>query len=159
MAFHHVLLTLNEAPSKPRCVLSDLSAEQLEKQFLFPYRKGKNILCGNQVIHVTNIKSVQIIRTEKTSELELAVIQDRSFKEMQEFNRRSDSFIIISPGRGYDAEDIVEAGEHITSQHIIGTPGHGTSSSLLKLLNNQWVVAIGTGLIVAALVWWFGWGG
>jgi hypothetical protein len=159
MAFYHVLLTLSEAPSKPRCVLSDLSAEKLEAQFLLPYRKGKNILCGNQIIQVTSIKGVQIIRTEMTSQHELSVIQDRSFKEIQEFNRQSESFVIISPGHGFDTEDIVEAGEDVTSQHIIGPPGHGASSSRLKLLSNQWVVAICTGLIVAGLVWWFGWGG
>lgn len=128
MAFHHVLLTLSEAPSKLHCVLADLSAEQLEKQFLRPYRKGKNILCGNQVIQISSIRSIQIIRTKKTSERELSELQDRSFKEIQELNRRSESVVIISPGRGYNVEDIVETGEDITSQHIIAPPpamGHG----------------------------------
>jgi hypothetical protein len=159
MDFHHVLLTLTEAPSKLRCVLADLSEDQLKRQFLRPYRKGKNILCGNQVIQISSIRSVQIIRTKKTSERELSELQDRSFKEIQELNRQSESVVIISPGRGYNAEDIVETGEDITSQHIIALPGHGTSGILQELLRNQWVVAIGTGLIVAALVWWFGWGG
>lgn len=151
MAFHHVLLTLSEEPSKPRCVLSDLSAGQLEKQFLRPYRKGENILCGNQVIHITSIKRVQIIRTEMTSQYELSVIQDRSYKEVQEFNRQSDSFVIMSPGHGFDAEDIVEAGEDVTSRYIIGPPGHDATRTILKFFRNPWVVGICTSLIVAVL--------
>lgn len=31
------------------------------------------------------------------------------------------------------------------------------AKSVKAVINNQWVVAVGTGLIVAALAWWFGW--
>lgn len=157
MSLHHVLLTLSESPSKPRCVLSDLSEQQLQTQFVAPYRKGKNTLCGNEVIQVTNIKNVQIIRTKLPSEVERSAMQDRSFKDIQKFNRGSDSVTIISPGHGYEQEDIAEAGEDVTSQYIIGPPGYANSGSLREILNNPWVVTIGTGLIVAALAWWLGW--
>lgn len=65
--------------------------------------------------------------------------------------------MIISPGYGYEPEDIAEAGMDVTLQYIAGAPGHAVSGGISGLLNNQWVVAIGTGLIVAALVWWFKW--
>jgi hypothetical protein len=157
MAFHHVLITFIDSPNKPRCVLSDLSEQQLQTQFVTPYGKGKDILCGTEVIRVGSIKSVQIVCTSKKSEVERSAIQEKSFKEIQEFNRQSDSVTLISPGYGYEPEDIAEAGVDVTSQYIIGPPGHAASGGFVELLNNQWVVAVGTGLIVAVLVWWFGW--
>lgn len=157
MALHHVLLTLSESPIKPRCVLSDLSEQQLQTQFVTPYRKGKSTLCGNEVIQVASIKSVQIIRTKQTSEVERSAMQDRSFRDIQKINRQSDSVTIISPGYGYEPEDIVEAGEDVTSQYITGPPGYANLGGLREILNNPWVVTIGTGLIVAALAWWLGW--
>lgn len=157
MPFHHVLITFVDSPNKPRCVLSDLSEQQLQLQFVTPYGKGKDILCGSEVIRVGSIKSVQIVRTDKKSEDERSAIQEQSFNEIQELNRQSDSVTIISAGYGYEPEDIAEAGIDVTSQYIVGPPGHAASGGFVELLNNQWVVAIGTGLIVAGCVWWLGW--
>jgi hypothetical protein len=157
MSFHHVLITFADSPNKPQCVLSDLSEPQLRTQFVTPYSKGKDILCGTEVIRVGCIKNIQIVRTEKNSEDERTALQEHSFNEMQEFNRQSDSFAIFGLGCGHDPEDIAEAGEDVTAQYIIGPPGHAATSGFVKLLNHQWVVAIGTGLIVAFFVWRFGW--
>jgi len=54
-------------------------------------------------------------------------------------------------GSGWDAEDIVEAGEDVTSKYSTGPPGLGPSLifRLLSILNSPWIVAIGGGLIVA----------
>lgn len=157
MAFHHVLITFTGSSSKPRCVLSDLSEQQLQTQFVTPYRKGKDMLCGTEVIRVGSIKSVQIIDTNMTGEVERSAIQAKSFKDIQDFNSQSDSMTLISPGYGYEPEDIAEAGVDVTSQYIIGPPGHAASGGFAEFLNNPWVVAIGTGMIVAVLVWWFKW--
>jgi hypothetical protein len=157
MPFYHILIIFADAPSKPQCVLSDLSEQQLQTQFVTPYKKGEDILCGTEVIRVGSIKAVQIIRTDKKSEDERSAIQEQSFNEIQDFNRQSDSLVIISPGYGYEPEDIAEAGMDVTLQYITGAPGHAVSGGISGLLNNQWVVGIGAGLIVAALVWWFKW--
>ena len=157
MPFYHVLITFADAPSKPQCVLSDLSEQQLLAQFVTSYKKGKDILCGTEVVRVGGIKTVQIIRTDKKNEDERSAIQEQSFNEIQELNRSSDSLVITRPDYGYEPEDIAEAGADVTSQYIIGAPGHAASGGIGGLLNNQWVVAIGTGLIVAVLVWWFKW--
>lgn len=156
MSFYHVLITFFDSPNKPRCVLTDLSEHQLKARFVTSYRKGKDILCGTEVVRIGDIKSVQIICTGKKIEEELLAIQKQSLIENQEFNSQSHSVIIISPGYGYEQEDIVEAGVDVTSQYITGVPGHA-SGGFVELFNNQWVVAVGAGLIVAAFVWWFGW--
>jgi hypothetical protein len=157
MPFYHVLIIFTDALSKPQCVLSDLSEQQLQTQFVTPYKKGKDILCRTEVVRVVGIKTVWIIRTDKKSEDERAAIQKQSFSEIQELNRQSNSLVYISPGYGYEPEDIAKAGMDVTLQYITGAPGHAVAGTISGLLNNQWVVAIGTGLIVAALVWWFKW--
>lgn len=159
MPFHHVLLALESEPTKLRCVLTDLTEEDLKAKFLRPYRKGQNIVCGNEVIPVSQIRKLHIVRTARDNEAERNALQEQSLKEIQEFNRQSDSVVLISPGRGYAHEDILEVGKDVTATFVSGPPGHAAAPTpVVGFLNNQWIVAIGTGLIVAALVWWFGWG-
>lgn len=158
MPFHHVLLALESEPTKLRCVLTDLTEEDLKAKFLRPYRKGQNIFCGNEVIPVSQIRKLHIVRTTHENEVERSALQERSFNEIQEFNRQSDSIVLINPERGYDPEDILEVGEDVTATFVSGSLGHAVvPTPVVEFLNNQWVVTIGTGLIVAALVWWFGW--
>lgn len=88
MPFYHVLIIFADAPSKLQCILSDLSEQQLQTQFVTPYKKGKDILCGTEVVRVGSIKTVQIIRTDKKSEDERSAIQEQSFNEIQELNRQ-----------------------------------------------------------------------
>ena len=82
------------------------------------------MLCDKEVIRIVNIKKVEIIRTAQTSEIELSTIQKRSRSEIDEFNSQSESVFLIGLGRGQDPEDIVEAGEDVTSKYIVGPPGH-----------------------------------
>lgn len=139
-------------------MLSDLTDEDLHRKFVKPYQRGKNLLCGNEVVEVSHIRKVRIIKTERKSEAELKEIQDKSWKEVQEFNRQSDSVVFISPGCGYLPEEIVEAGKDVTGIYISGPPGQGGFWSVAsEVVNHPWISTIGTGLIVAALVWWFGW--
>ncbi len=156
MPYYHVLVTFTDSPKNPLCVLEDLSEHELKTKFVGLYKKGKDILCDKDVVRIGNIKSVQIIRTNKKSEDERSIIQEESFKRIQELNRQSDSTAIISLGYGYSPEDIAYAGEDVTSHYITGAPGHETSNFIFTLINNPWVITIGTGLILAALVAWLG---
>lgn len=156
MPYYHVLVTFTDSPKNPQCVLDDLSEQELKTKFVRLYKKGKDILCDKEVVRIGNIKSVQIIRTNKKNEDERSIIQEESFKRIQELNRQSDSIAIISIGHGYNTEDIAYAGEDVTSQYITGAPGHETSNLILSFLNNPWVMTIGAGLILAALGAWLG---
>ncbi|CAA6828333.1 MAG: Unknown protein [uncultured Sulfurovum sp.] len=158
MPYYHVLVTFTDSPKDPQCVLDDLSEQELKTKFVGLYKKGKDILCDKDVVRIGNIKSVQIIRTNKKSEDERSIIQEKSFKRIEELNRQSDSITIISPGYGYSPGDIAVAGEDVTSQYITRAPGHEASNFIFSLLNNPWVMTIGTGLILAALVAWLGLG-
>jgi hypothetical protein len=156
MPYYHVLVIFTDSPKNPHCVLDDLSEQELKTKFIRLYKKGKDILCDKDVVRIGNIKSVQIIRTNKKSEDERSIIQEESFKRIQELNRQTDSIAIISLGYGYNPEDIVEAGEDVTSQYITEAPGHESSNFIFSFLNNPWVMTISTGLILAALVTFLG---
>ncbi|MBE0614869.1 MAG: hypothetical protein IH604_14460 [Burkholderiales bacterium] len=155
MTFFHVLVKFKSAPDKARCVFSDLSRKDLESKFLKPYRAGRSTLSGAEVIETGNIAWTQIMETERGTAEELKDIQAKSWKDIEEFNRNS-SVVLISAGHGYDAEDIVDAGNDVTSQFITSPPGEG-SSVIIKIMNHQWVIAVIGGLIVAGLAAWLRW--
>jgi hypothetical protein len=101
---------------------------------------------------------VTLLRTSRASAAELKDIQEKSWNEVQDFNRTSPSVVLISPGHGYDREDIAEAGEDVTAVFISGPPGYGGRWRVISaVMNHPWVSTIGTGLVVAALAYWFGW--
>jgi hypothetical protein len=157
MAHYHVMLTFQAAPDKVRCMFTDLTERDLRTRFLVPYRKGRSFLCGNEIVEPSTIKKVTLVKTARASAAELKDIQDNSWREVEEFNRNS-PVVLVSAGRGYDAEDIAEAGEDVTALFISGPPGHGGRWKVVSaVVNHPWVSSIGTGLAVAALAYWLGW--
>ena len=52
-------------------------------------------------------------------------IQEKSRKHIDELHRSSRAVVFIAKGRGYELEHISEAGEDVTSEFIVGAPGHG----------------------------------
>jgi hypothetical protein len=158
MPYYHVLLRLHDEPSV-RCVFADLSKKELQRRFVAPYRRGKDLLCGNEIVAVSRIKTVDIIRTADTSATELTRIQEKSRAENEQLNRSSSGFVILDLGRGYQMADISEAGEPVTSEFIHHPPGRGDWWTVaVTVLTHGWglISVIGTTLIAAALVWWFG---
>jgi hypothetical protein len=148
MSYYHVLLSFHDAPQELRCMLFDLSEQELRARFLVPYRRGKNLLCGNEVVASSRINRVSIVRTDDSSANELKKIQEKSWKDIQDFNRESQSLVLLDLGHGYHLEDITEAGEDVTSALILRPPGDGDRWMLAAAaLNPPWVSAIGTGLV------------
>jgi hypothetical protein len=156
MSYYHVLLRFQDEPNNVRCVLSDLSEKQLRTQFVRPYRRGKNILCGREVVDISRIKIINIIRTTDTSDIELKRIQEKSRAENEQRNRSSSLLVVMVLGRGYQLEDISLAGEDVTSKFIVDVPGHDRWTVVAEILNHKWVSTVGAGLVLAALALWFG---
>lgn len=155
MAFHHVLLSLDPEPNKLRSVFVDLSENELKTKFVTPYRKGRSFVSDNEIIVLTGIRKVHIIRTDQKNETERSALHDRSLREIDEFNRNS-SIRLISLGRGYDPEDILEVGQDVTSTFINGPPGYAATPTLTSsVINHPWLVGIGTAVIATAIATWF----
>jgi hypothetical protein len=158
MVFFHVVATFEDRPEEPVSVFMNLSDRDLKARFLKPYLRGEDLVSGNRILRVKSIRKVHIIRTERQSEHELANLQRKSRAEIEEINRKSRHAVFIVLGVGYKDEDIVHTGLDVTAQLISGPPGaRDTVSRFSSLLNNGWVVTVGGGTLVAALVWWLGW--
>lgn len=158
MPFYQILVAIEPEPDKLRCLLRDLSEPQLLAQFVKPYRSGRDLICGNQIVPVTALRKIHIIRTAREDEREREALNEKSLKEIEAINRKPGGLLFLSPGRGYEPEDIFEVGADVTAEFISGPPGVTYGQNRLShLLSNPWVVAVGTGLIVAGIVWWLGW--
>ena len=112
----------------------------------------------DEVVRVSHISKVRIVRTVDTSDLELKGIQEKGKRDLDELNRTSRGVVFLGPVSGYSLDDIGETGDDVTSTFILGPPGHGDKWTVVAaVLNHPWISGIGTGLILAALVWALGW--
>ena len=159
MSYFHVVISLSDEPSRLRVIFSDLSDRDLRAQFVRPYSKGENLLCGNEIVPVADIRRRHIVRTELREHQERDKLNAKSLAEIEAINRQPGGVTILSPGRGYDPEDILEVGEDVTVAYILGLPGYASRPGILRaFFSNQWVLTVGASLIVAGVVWWLGWG-
>ncbi len=154
--FYQVLIAVEPEPKKLCVAFVDLSQSQLKTQFIQPYLKGTNIVAGNDIYSTAAIRRVHVIRTARENEVERQALYDISKKQIEEFNQQPGGPFIISPGHGYGPADILETGEDVTAEFVIGPPGHATHPGIFsRMFNNAWAVGIGTGLVVAIAVWFF----
>ena len=157
MSYYQVILKLKNPESSFQHILVDASEEELLFKIVKPYRNGCNIFHDSTVIDCGDIEKINIVCTEDKNEKARDKLNDESFKRMDEITRNYDSLVIIGPGAGYDPEDIVEAGKDVTENYIKGPPGYGKAGVLQEFIYNPWVMTIGTGLIIAAIVAWMKW--
>ena len=157
MPYYHVLLRLRGESDTDRCVFSDLPEKELRGRFVTPYQSGRDFLSGTEVISSAAIKKTTIIRTDQPSADALRKIQEQSRRENDDLNRSSRGVVFLGLGSGYAPEDIAEAGEDVTATYILGPPGQGGRWAVIAaIMNHPWISAIGTSLIVGALLWLFG---
>lgn len=156
MAYHHVIAKVGQS-DKFRILFADLSLADLKELFITPYERGRSFFSGNDLVAPSDLRSVQVVRTERTEQKERERINNESLAQIDKINRESDSVVFISPGSGYDPEDIAEAGEDITHSVIKGPPGFraGKWSTPAKVL--AWVAGIVAVVIAAGVIKWLGW--
>ena len=165
MSFYHVLTFSEPRDKEAQVILSNLSEQELLDRFVSHYRSGSDLVVGGDIISMSRLRKVIIVRTDDLEEAVRARINDQSLDEAAAFNRSSDSVVLITAGRGYDAEDILEDGEDVTSDFIGGAPGYakpaagaslaGESAAegrVQRALNHPWIVSIVGGLVVAGLL-------
>lgn len=154
MSFYQVLVAVEPEPGKLRCVLTDLSEPQLRAQFVESYRKGRDLVCGNEIIPIASLRKVHVVRTERDDAQERESLNAKSLREIEAINRQPGGVVFLSLGRGYDPEDILEVGADVTAEFISGPPGGAHDKDVLsRLLSNPWVQGIGISLIAAAIGW------
>ena len=142
-AFYHVLIADGEKPDELREVFKDRDEKELKRMVVNPYKKGTSLICGNEIIPVLQIKKIYIVRTAQCNQDEreamLSMVDRLSWRKGSEF---------LNLDFGRKPEDILHAGEDVTSKYITAPPG---SAFLKRLLSNPWVVAVGGGVLVYIL--------
>jgi hypothetical protein len=121
MPYFHVFLSVESAPEKQRCVFSDLSEVELKASFVRPFKNGKNLLCGNEIIPVDGIRRFTITSTNDRSEAVLDRFQKSSNTALDKLNNQSTGQIFLG-GLEFGPDDLVRIGTDVTAKYICKAP-------------------------------------
>lgn len=156
MSYFHVTIKTKTSDDW-LCIFKDLSASDLKRKLIKPYRLGKSIFYDGKILPPIEITQIKIIETEKTHDEELKIVQEESFKEVKEFNRTNSSVVLISAGRGYSDYEINECGTEVTNSYISSGPGIGTPlSKVAEFIKHPWIVRIAGGLVFIVIAAYLG---
>ncbi len=156
MPYHHVIAKVR-TEEKFRILFADLTVKELNERFVKPYEKGTPFFSVNDLISPNDLRSVQIIRTERQNAVERDEINRKDRESIDQLNNSSSGVFIVSIGGGYEPQDIAEAGEDLTHTFIKGHPGFkvGRWEPSIKVL--AWAGGIAATVVAAGIVKWLGW--
>lgn len=156
MPYFHVIGKLNYS-DEARVLFSDLSQEDLKRDFIKPYERGSTFFSGSELIDSRTITQIRIIETPRVEALEREEINRADLKSIDEMNRQSSGVVLLSLGAGYEPEDIAEAGEDVSRQFIKGAPGfkRGFASHITPMFG--WMAGIISAVIASGISKWLGW--
>lgn len=156
MPFHHVIAKVGPE-DKSRVLFTDLSVDELKKRFIQPYEKGVAFFSGNDLIRPTDLRSIQIIRTDRPDQTERDEINRKDREQINRLNRSNSDIFFVSIGGGYQPQDIAEVGADLTHDFIRGHPGFkaGKWEPSMKVL--AWVAGIAATVVAAGAVKLLGW--
>ena len=155
MSFYHVIAK-TDPEGKFRCLFSDLTEDSLKEKFIKPYERGITFFSGNDLFSPSDLISVKIVQTQRTEQIERNEIYLKDREHIDEINRTSE-LIFVNIGRGYEPEDIAQAGEDVTHTFLKGPPGFkpGKFSTSAKVLG--WIASIIATIVAAGAIKWLGW--
>ncbi|MDP0562006.1 MAG: hypothetical protein QS721_06630 [Candidatus Endonucleobacter sp. (ex Gigantidas childressi)] len=151
MTYLHVVIKRSE-DVKPLFLFGDLTEKDLKRRFLRQYQLGKSVLKENQVVNLGNVVVVEIIRTSDPLKEALKNLQKKSNDRIDQMNRESSGFMIISVGSGWVNEDIVHCGEDVTLKYVSAPPGGGTPiTKIIAFIHSPWVLSLGGGIALIVI--------
>lgn len=156
MPYHHVIAKVG-TEEKFRVLFADLTAQELVDLCVRPYEKGNPFFSGKDLISPNDVRSIQIIRTKRKSEIERNEINRQDRESIDRLNNSESGVFFISPGGGYEPQDIAEAGEDVTHAFIKGHPGYKARSWDSSKRIMGWISTIVAAVIAAGIVKWLGW--
>jgi hypothetical protein len=122
MPFFHVVAKVGK-DEKFRSLFKDLSADELKIRFTKPFEKGTSFFCGNDLIAPSDLRTIQIIQTERDDKVERDEMNRKDLESIRKLNNSSAGVVFISPGRGYEPQHIAEVGVDVTHTYVKGPPG------------------------------------
>jgi hypothetical protein len=113
MTYHHDIAKIG-AQDKFRCLFSDLSSEALHESFIKPYEKDQSFFSSNDLISPADLRSIQIVQTTRTGQVERDEINRKDRAHLDELNRSSNGIFIANISGGYAPQDVAEVGKDLT---------------------------------------------
>ncbi|MHC1677789.1 hypothetical protein [Stenotrophomonas maltophilia] len=119
--FHHVIVLL-KGSDKKKALFTDLTAAELKRRFVRPYKQGKPVLLqDNSVVQTRDITWTTIRATAEQAAPTLKQLAQASDRRTDELNRMGG---LVFMGRfAWGNEDLEEEGEDVTSRYIQAPPG------------------------------------
>lgn len=150
--FHHVIVLL-KGSDKKKALFTDLTAVELKRRFVRPYKQGKPVLLSdNSVVQTRDITWMTIRATPERAAPTLKQLAEADRRRTEELNRMSRVGFM---GRfSWGNEDLAEEGEDVTSRYIQAPPGEDSLYRRLGswLADNLGKAGVGLLLAVASAV-------
>lgn len=119
--FHHVIVLL-KGSDKKKALFTDLTAAELKRRFVRPYKQGNPVLLqDNSVVQTRDITWTTIRATADKAAPTLKSLAEASSRRTDELNRTGGLFFMGRFSWGH--EDLEEEGEDVTSHYIQAPPG------------------------------------
>jgi hypothetical protein len=144
-----------EGEERPRLWARDLTADDVRRRLVAPYRKGGALVQGGEIIPVNELRAVRIARTDVPFQQAYAAAHVEDSRRTAELNRESGIYF-ISPGPGHD--DMVNEWPDVTAEFLKGKPPWTGAKSgwWVAITNNRFLSSLVVGLILAAVYMYFG---
>ncbi len=154
MNYFHVFVC-QEGQAALRVVAHDLTADELKRHIVKPYRRGTSIVRGGKITPIASLRELRICVTSSAFEQAYSFEHAAHSREMDELNRNSGVFF-LSPGPGHD--DMANSFENVTDQFLHGKePGDASRPHFLVSITNHPIVStVVGGVVLAALVFYLG---
>ena len=156
MSFHHVIAKIG-SEDKPRVLFTDLSADALKERFVKPYEKGQAFFAGNDLVAPSDLRSVQIIQTDRSDETERNEINRKDRESIDRLNDPSSGVFFLSLRGGYEPQDIADVGVDVTHDFIKGHPGFKAGKWEPSMKALAWIGGVVATVLAAGAVKWLGW--
>jgi hypothetical protein len=154
--FHHVIVVLKGSEAK-RALFVDMSAKELRRCFVRPYKQGKPVLLpDHSVVQTRDITWTAIRATADAAAPTLKGLQEASRHHTDELNRSGG---VVFLGRfSWGNEDLAEEGGDVTSRYIQAPPGEdslyrGLGSWLAENLGKAAVGFVVSVALAVVLTW------
>ncbi|UXZ55628.1 hypothetical protein LOS15_06270 [Halomonas sp. 7T] len=160
MSFYHVFGEVGEAEEvliHRRTLFIDLTHSELVKCFIKPYEKGNDFISkSNEIISIKNLRSVEIICTKNSCEIEKNALRIKEREELDQLYGPGHDYVYPNIG-DTTYRDLFNVGENVNKLYIKGHPGFkaGRWELLKKVM--IWFGGIAGPVVVAGMVKWLGW--
>jgi hypothetical protein len=157
ISYFHVFIQ-QDSDDKLRCFLKDLVPDAVRTRVVKPYKKGRSLVNGGQIVPVGSLRQLQVFRTDCDFEASYKKAHAEHRKQMEDLNREGGLYF-LSAGPGHD--DMSDEWPNVTEEFLRGcAPGIDVEPSFVQKLSHDptvsaTVAAVVGGLILAVVLIYF----